>query len=147
MQAPANTTPVSYTVKSGDTIGHIAEWYDVRAWQLRAWNGISNTIRVGQRLTVHVPNSRSSYYQQVDQLSFSKKQELERRQHSGENIFSEQLADASSNGGSSSYTVRRNETLGGIARRQGVSVAAIQRANNLNGTTIYAGQTLTIPAR
>lgn len=145
-QAPSNTTPISYTVKSGDTVGHIAEWYDVRAWQLRAWNGISNTIRVGQRLTAHVPSSRSSYYQQIENLSYSKKQELERQQRSGENIFSGQLADNSSSGGSLTYTVRRNETLGGIARRHSVSVSAIQRANNLSGTTIYAGQTLTIPA-
>ena len=146
-QAPANTTAVTYTVKSGDTVGHIAEWYDVRAWQLRSWNGISNTIRVGQSITVHVPNRRASYYRQVDDLSYSKKQELERKQRSGENIFSEQLADgSSSSGGTYSYTVRRNETLGGIARRHNVSVAAIQRANNLSGTTIYAGQTLTIPA-
>src|SRR6056297_423457 len=148
VQAPSNTTPVSYTVKSGDTVGHIAEWYDVRAWQLRAWNGISNTIRVGQSLTVHVPDSRANYYRQVDDISYSRKQELERKQRSGDNIFTELLADASSNssGESYSYTVRRNETLGGIARRHNVSVAAIQRANNLSGTTIYAGQTLTIPA-
>lgn len=146
VQAPANTSPVSYTVKSGDTIGHIAEWYDVRAWQLRAWNGVSNTIRVGQRLTVHVPNNQSNYYKQVEDLSYSKKQELERQQRSGQNIFSEQLADGSTSGSSYSYTVRRNETLGGIARRHSVSVSAIQRANNLSGTTIYAGQTLTIPA-
>lgn len=146
VQAPPNTSSVSYTVKSGDTIGHIAEWYDVRAWQLRAWNSISNTIRVGQQLTVHVPNSKTAYFQQIDDLAFSKKQELERKQRSGENIFSGQFAESSSNNGSTNYTVRRNETLGGIARRHSVSVAAIQQANNLNGTTIYAGQTLTIPA-
>ncbi|REL33368.1 LysM peptidoglycan-binding domain-containing protein [Rhodohalobacter sp. SW132] len=146
VQAPPNTTSVTYTVKSGDTIGHIAEWYDVRAWQLRAWNGISNTIRVGQQLTVHVPSNRQAYYRQVDDLAFSKKQELERRQRSGEDIFALRFDEASSSGnGSVNYTVRRNETLGGIARRHGVSVAAIQQENNLNGTTIYAGQTLTIP--
>lgn len=146
-QAPANTTPVTYTVKSGDTIGHIAEWFDVRAFQLRSWNGISNTIRVGQTLTVHVPSNRRAYYNQIDDLSFSKKQELERRQRSGENIFSLRFDESSSsNNGTISYTVRRNETLGGIARRHGVSVAAIQQQNNINGTTIYAGQTLSIPA-
>ncbi|CAN5353414.1 LysM peptidoglycan-binding domain-containing protein [soil metagenome] len=145
-QAPANTSPISYTVKSGDTIGHIAEWFDVRAFQIRSWNGISNTIRVGQRLTIHVPSNRQAYYRQVDDLAFSKKQELERRQRAGEDIFSLRFNGSSSNNGSVNYTVRRNETLGGIAQRHGVSVGAIQRANNLNGTTIYAGQTLTIPS-
>ena len=32
---PANSTPITYKVKTGDTIGHIAEWFDVRAWQIR----------------------------------------------------------------------------------------------------------------
>lgn len=147
VQAPPNTTPVTYTVKSGDTIGHIAEWYDVRAWQIRAWNGIGNTIRVGQNLTIHVPNNRRDYYRQVNDLSFAKKQELERRQRAGENIFALRFNGESSSGSNTiSYTVRRNETLGGIARRHGVSVAAIQRANNMSGTTIYAGQTIQIPA-
>jgi len=145
-QAPSNTTPISYTVKSGDTVGHIAEWFDVRSNQIRSWNGISNTIRVGQQLTIHVPSNRQAYYRQVDNLSFSKKQELERRQRAGEDIFSLRFNGSSSNNGSINYTVRRNETLGGIARRHGVTVGAIQRANNINGTTIYAGQTLTIPS-
>jgi membrane-bound lytic murein transglycosylase D len=60
--APANSTKLTYKVKTGDTIGHIAEWYDVRAWQLRTWNGIGNTIRVGQNLTVYVPKNLVSYY-------------------------------------------------------------------------------------
>lgn len=45
------------------------------------------------------------------------------------------------------YTVRRNDTLGGIANRHGVSVSDIQNENNLNGTRIYAGQTLKITRR
>ncbi len=145
-QTPANTSPVTYTVKSGDTIGHIAEWHDVRAFQIRSWNGISNTIRVGQRLTIHVPSNRQAYYQQVDDMALSEKQTLERRQRSGEDIFAFRIDGSSSNNGSVNYTVRRNETLGGIARRHGVSVGSIQQVNNLNGTTIYAGQTLTIPS-
>ncbi|AUX92486.1 murein transglycosylase D [Mixta gaviniae] len=43
----------------------------------------------------------------------------------------------------SSYTVRNGDTLSGIASRMGVSVKALQRANNLRGNTIKPGQTLT----
>ncbi len=147
-QTPPNTTAISYTVKSGDTIGHIAEWYDVRAWQIRAWNNVHDTIRVGQRLTIHVPNNRSDYYAQINNLSFAQKQEIERRQRAGENIFTLRFDGSSpSSGDTINYTVRRNDTLGNIARSHGVSVADIQRENNLNGTTIYAGQTLKIRRR
>lgn len=144
VQAPPNTTPVSYTVKSGDTIGHIAEWHDVRAWQIRSWNGISNTIRVGQSLTVHVTNSRSDFYKQINSLKFDEKQNLEKRQRSGQNIFADVPSTSQNSGEEISYTVRRNETLSSIAKKFGVSVASIQRTNNLNGTRIYAGQELKI---
>lgn len=150
VQAPANSSSMSYTVKSGDTIGHIAEWFDVRAWQVRAWNNVQNTIRVGQRLTIYVSNNRSEYYSQVESLTFAQKQEIERRQRSGENIYALRFDGAGTSTGSGdaiTYTVRRNDTLGNIARRHGVSVADIQRENNLRGTTIYAGQSLTIRRR
>ena len=145
VQAPSNTSPATYTVKSGDTVGHVAEWFDVRAWQVRSWNGVGNTIRVGQRLTIHVPNQRRDYFYQIDDLTYAQKQELERRQRAGENIYSIRF-DGSSTSPSDTfrYTVRRNDTLGSIARRHGVSVAEIQRANNISGTTIYAGQSLII---
>lgn len=86
VQAPANTTGVVYSVKANDTIGHIAEWYDVRAWQLRTWNGIGNTIRVGQRLTVYVPNQHVAFYSKINDLSFEQKQRLETRQANGESL-------------------------------------------------------------
>ena len=144
-QAPANTSPVTYTVKSGDTVGHVAEWFDVRAWQVRSWNGIGNTIRVGQRLTIHVPNQHRGYFEQIDDLTFAQKQELERRQRAGENIYTIRFEGSSTTPSDTiRYTVRRNDTLGSIARRHGVTVAQIQQANNLSGTTIYAGQSLII---
>ncbi|MEX2463108.1 MAG: LysM peptidoglycan-binding domain-containing protein, partial [Balneolaceae bacterium] len=147
-QAPANTRSVTYIVKSGDTIGHIAEWFDLRSWQIRQWNGIGNTIRVGQRLTIHIPQDRNEYFTQIDDLTFAQKQEVERRQRSGENIYNIRFDGSSpSTSGSITYTVRRNDTLGGIANRHGVTVAEIQSDNNLNGTRIYAGQTLTIRRR
>jgi len=144
-QAPANTTPVTYTVKSGDTVGHVAEWFDVRSWQVRSWNNISNTIRVGQRLTIYVPSQHADYFQQIDDLSYAQKQEVERRQRGGENIYALRFdGDSTTPSDEIRYTVRRNDTLGSIARRHGVSVSNLQQANNLNGTTIYPGQSLVI---
>ena len=46
------------------------------------------------------------------------------------------------------YTVRRGDTLGGVARRLGVSVDALARANNIkNRNLIRAGQALVVPAK
>jgi len=43
------------------------------------------------------------------------------------------------------YTVQNRDTLGDIALRFGVTVEAIQAANNLDTTVVYMGQVLQIP--
>jgi membrane-bound lytic murein transglycosylase D len=142
---PANSTAVTYKVKTGDTVGHIAEWYDVRAWNIRTWNGIGNTIRVGQNLTVYVPENRKDHYEKVNSMSYAEKQTIERRQRSGENIF---LAAATSTDGDNytTYTVQRNDTLSEIAESFGVSIGQLRQLNNISGNRIFVGQTLRISA-
>jgi membrane-bound lytic murein transglycosylase D len=140
---PANSTAMNYKVKTGDTVGHIAEWYDVRAWNIRTWNGIGNTIRVGQTLTIYVPNSRKNHYEKVNGMSYAQKQEIERKQRRGENIF---IASASSSDGGSTYTVQSNDTLSEIAERFGIGLSELRRLNNISGNRIYVGQTLRISA-
>ena len=140
---PANSTKLYYTVKSGDTIGHIAEWYDIRAWQIRSWNSTSNFIKVGERLTIYVPQSKKAYYAQIADMSFSKKQQIEREQRSGKDVTTAYLASADNNG-TVHYTVRRNDTLIEIASTFGISVQELKRANNISGSRIYVGQKLKI---
>jgi len=45
-----------------------------------------------------------------------------------------------------SYTVQAGDNLSRIARKFGVTVDAIQKANNLSGTLIFPGQVLIIPS-
>ncbi|MDX8047738.1 LysM peptidoglycan-binding domain-containing protein, partial [Gracilibacillus sp. S3-1-1] len=50
-----------YTVKSGDTLSHIAIKFDVTVSQLKDWNNLSSdTIYVGQQLIVKSPSGGSS---------------------------------------------------------------------------------------
>jgi membrane-bound lytic murein transglycosylase D len=145
VSAPANSTKLTYKVKTGDTIGHIAEWFDVRAWNIRTWNGIGNTIRVGQTLTVYVPENRKNHYQKVNEMSYAQKQEVERKQRSGENIFI--AAATSTDGGNyTTYTVQQNDTLSEIAESFSVGLSQLRSLNNISGNRIYVGQTLRISA-
>jgi hypothetical protein len=43
------------------------------------------------------------------------------------------------------YTVRKGDTLSGVAARFGTTVAALKKANRLSSTTLKVGQVLTIP--
>lgn len=137
--APANTARVSYTVKSGDTVGHIAEWFDTDAFRVRGWNNISNNIRVGQRLAVFVPASRLSEFEQINSMSFNEKQAMVRNRRNGGGT-----ANVASNtsSGAETYTVRRNDNLSNIARAHGTTIQRLRQLNNLRNDRIYVGQVL-----
>ncbi len=137
--APANTEKITYTVKTGDTIGHIAEWYNVQSYQIRTWNGVSNTIRPGQKLSVFVPKAQKSHYEQINSMSFSAKQNM--KKGGGSNL----LASATTTSGEfRTYTVQKNDTLGKIAETFNVPIATLRQLNNVSGSRIYVGQVLKI---
>lgn len=140
--APVDTkshTRLTYTVKRGDTIGHIAEWYGCRAADLRNWNDIAygEPIRVGSDLTVWLHNSEVGRYKGVDDLSFEQKQQLIARKTPS--ARPQENGDANGK-----YIVKVGDSLDKIARDHGVTVEQLRRWNRLQGSRIYAGQALTI---
>ena len=135
---PANTAAVTYVVKSGDTVGHIAEWFGTQAWLVRSWNNIGNLIQPGQRLTIYVPAHQRDQYAQLNNMT--------RAQRNSFSVSSSTTRVAASGDGDYRvYTVRPNDNLTVIARSFNTSVQAIQNLNNLQSTRIYPGQTLRIP--
>lgn len=56
--APAVNDPNTYTVKSGDTLGHIAMRNNVKVKDLKAINGLnSDLIRIGQKLKLPISSA------------------------------------------------------------------------------------------
>ncbi|MCK5406669.1 MAG: LysM peptidoglycan-binding domain-containing protein, partial [Candidatus Krumholzibacteria bacterium] len=122
--APANHKRVVYRVKSGDTLGEIAELYHTRASRLRAWNNLSyrSYIYPGQNLVIFVPES-------FDQ------------------------ANASSAGAKPStddftlrtYTVKKGDTMYSISRRFNVRMSDLLAWNDKSSrSTIYPGQKIDV---
>ncbi len=115
---PTSTKSSKYKVKSGDTLGGIAEKHGIRLSSLKSANNLKgSTIKKGQVLTI--PGSSNGSYSSS--------------------------SSSSSNGQPSKYKVRSGDTLGGIAQKHGVRLASLKSANNIQGTTIRKGQILTIP--
>ncbi|HLR24690.1 MAG TPA: LysM peptidoglycan-binding domain-containing protein, partial [Fodinibius sp.] len=135
-------TKVRYKVRRGDTIGHIAGWFDVSSSQVRQWNNTSNSIRPGEYLSLYVPPSKEPYYKAVSGMSRSQKQRMEQKKRSGQDVAANYLAMNSGSGGK--YTVQPNDTLIEIAKAHGISVSTIKQLNGINGSQIYVGQTLTV---
>ena len=110
---------LSHTVQRGETLSGIARQHGTTVAAVTQANGIADPARiyVGQRISI--PGAAQPSPQAAAQST------------------------AQTNG---SHTVQRGETLSGIARQHGTTVAAVAQANGIaDPARIYAGKTLTIP--
>jgi membrane-bound lytic murein transglycosylase D len=115
---------VIYVVKSGDTVGQIAEDYHIRASEIRRWNGISrrSIIHPGQKLTIFTPDA--------DAVSLSA-------------ITKKVNNDFSLKPGELVYTVKSGDTLWKIAQEYNTSIKKLKQRNQI-GNTIKPGEKLII---
>lgn len=142
-------TKLLYTVKEGDNLGFISEWFRVGLSDLRYWNNIyRNSIRAGQKLAIYVDPSRSDYYSKINEMSFAEKQQLNGKAVSSNPVAA--VATAIQSGGPESdfvtYTVRYGDTIWDIVKMFGdVSTTDVLSLNNISDPgKIQVGQKLKI---
>jgi LysM repeat protein len=110
----------SYEVKKGDSLWTIARKHGIRnTTELAAANNLPGnaTLRIGQKLVIPAPPAATPAA----------------------------AANAAPTGGTT-HTVISGDTLGVIARKHGVKLAALRAANHLRGDNLRVGQVLAIPA-
>jgi|GEM_PF-2450512 len=117
---PSTGRPDSYVVAPGDTLSTIALRYGVSVPDLARWNGIEDVqlVRAGERLRLAPPDGTAA-------AAASK---------------------LPAPGATRRYRVQEGDTLFSLSRRFGVSVEALQRANNLSDPDrLIAGTEIAIP--
>jgi membrane-bound lytic murein transglycosylase D len=143
-QAPGKDyVKLSYTVKSGDAVGLIAQWYNVRTSDLRYWNNIrGNMIRSGQKLAIYKHKSNAQKYRDINDLSYAEKQARIGKKATPK---TEEPVD-DNNGEFEIYTVKSGDTLWDIAKLYpGVTDTDIMRWNNINNaSSLKPGQKLRV---
>jgi membrane-bound lytic murein transglycosylase D len=143
--SPSGREAVSYTVKTGDAVGVIADAFDVSASDLRYWNDLrGNLIKVGQQLVVYVPKGKQALYQGIANARMGKTETLAVNRPITNNIQAN-LAD----GDYIYHVVRSGENLWTIAQQYpGVSNEDILRLNNISDARkLKPGQKLKIKPR
>lgn len=172
-KAKAEPVPVtSYTVRSGDTLASIARAKGVSVDQLQGWNGIKdeNTIYVGQKLTLKAGAAAAEPAPAAPTTTTVKAGDTLSAIAAAHGVSVEQLktwnklsgstitvgqrlvvkggsapsATPGPSAKSTSYTVKRGDTLGTIAERYNCTVAELKAWNGISGNTIYPGQKLSI---
>lgn len=139
-----NHKKLIYHVKSGDNVGYIADWYDIRTRDLRFWNDIHrNLIKAGQKLVIYKHKNEVDNYKNIDKMSFAEKQasigkqvpvktkKQESKPETGEYVY---------------YTVKRGDNFWTIAKKfPGVSNTDIMNINNITDPrSLSPGQRLKI---
>jgi len=103
---------IVYIVKSGDTLGEIAEIYQIRAQQIRDWNGLyyGQYIYPGDRLNIWVPEDSELTANPSDDSQVASTQPTQ-------------------DGEFQIYVVQSRDTLWDIARRYGVELNELRQWN------------------
>jgi membrane-bound lytic murein transglycosylase D len=71
---------IFYTVKRGEVLSDIADWFDVSTADLSKWNKIKrNKIKAGQKLAIFVPASKTGYYNRINKMTAAQKKKLKRK--------------------------------------------------------------------
>ena len=122
---------VIHKVKSGETLSSIASKHHTTVANLKRWNGLkSNTIHVGQRLYIYGPAGKSGSLTTTTASTKNTSSSSSTAKSSG------QTATAAP----STYTVKKGDTLSGIAKKTGVSLNTIYKLNGMNAKSkIYPG--------
>lgn len=169
--APSSKRHVIYTVKPGDTLGHIAQRYGVAVSALRMTNRIrGNTIRAGQRLRIPGTSSEAASSVRIytvkkgDTLSTIGKRYgvsvtyLKRSNRLTSNtlrigdkleipeVAPQPKRSAAAAPKTQIHVVKAGETLSEIAEVYGVGLSKLRAANGLRSNAIRIGQQLVIPA-
>ena len=120
--APKTSANINYyKVKSNDSIGKIAELYQVSTTSIRRWNNLrSNKILAGKTLKI---------YSDADVNDI------------GDNSSEDNSIDAGI------YMVKKGDTISRIADKYNVSVAKLKKWNKLDNNDIVAGSTLKIKSK
>lgn len=113
----------SYTVVKNDTLWGLSKKYGVSVSDLKKANGVSgHLIYVGQKLQIPTKSTKAT------------------------KIAKTSTSTSTVDTTSTTHTVVKGDTLWSLAKKYGVSVSALMKANNLSSSTILIGQSLNLRA-
>lgn len=131
---------VIHKVKAGESLASIAELYQVTPEEIKSANNLRrNAVRVGQQLRISTSAPQAAMENTVASVTGTKQKATSKKNTS--------TASKKKKSNPTSHKVRKGESLSKIAKKYGVTVAAIKQANGMKNDNLRAGQTLKIPAK
>ena len=172
--ATSASTTVSHKVAAGETLTSIAAKYGVQAADIRSANNLRrNAVRVGQVLTINgvapekaatareeatanmIAASNAAEQQKAQEPTArpAKQQTQQKKESASATAKNNKKKDNTAKNSTAkkskqiTHTIKSGENLGRIAKKYGVTVDAIKKANGMKSDAIRAGAQLKIPAK
>ncbi|MCD6045663.1 MAG: mltD 3 [Gammaproteobacteria bacterium] len=129
-----DNTMLTYTVTANDTLRKIAAHYHVNLSDLVKWNHLSrkSVLHKGQLLKLNATTSIAT-------------KATAKQKHVKETLYAATTTTKAKAAHHSAYKVRTGDTLGTIAKKQGIAVKSLHKANHLKSNHLKNGQVLKIP--
>ncbi|HRD52826.1 MAG TPA: LysM peptidoglycan-binding domain-containing protein [Flavobacteriales bacterium] len=159
-KGPDGREAIYYRVRSGDYLGRIAQRFNVKVSQLKAWNKMkSDHIDVGEELVIWVTPSQRTRFENEKEKSEEGDGPANQATVRTEAVDADAAPTvkpapkpttapaAKSEDGFTWYTVRKGDSLYGIAKRYpGVDADSLMRVNGI-GAGIRPGQRIKVPVK
>lgn len=160
-----NTVSITHKVAPGETLASIAQKYNVSPADVKTWNNLRrNAVRIGQILRINT-NSDLAEAQPTNQSvtpapapvsqptaqtgNTGKKNKNQNTTATGNNKKSGKTTGNKKETASKPVThqLKSGDNLSNLAKRYGVTVDEIKKANNMQNDNLRAGETIKIPAK
>jgi LysM repeat protein len=161
----SNNNAVTYKVQAGDTLSKVALHNHIKLADLLTWNHLTakNVLHSGQSLQISAPgsvavsNTAPSSSQdntpqrgkRIDEIFYptTPKTTVVQLDNKNTTATAKNKEDSPTDNkvANTTYRVKTGDTLSTIAKKQHVSVAALQKTNHLKSSHLKVGQVLTIP--
>lgn len=125
------TSKIKHKVKSGESLGLIANKYNVSVTDLKKWNGIKgSTIHPGQYLTINKQQTTTVKSTTTTTTTTT--------------TVKETAPVTIKEGSTTYYVVKSGDILSSVASRNNTTISELKKLNNLSGDQINVGQRLAV---
>lgn len=132
----------THKVEPGETLASIARQHGVSVSEIKQWNNLTrNSVRTGQMLRVTADSAASDAPRSTTRQNNASKDNTRGKSQNKKDNARKQQPKATS------HSVRSGENLTTIAKKYGVTVEELKKANNLRSDELHPGDNLKVPAK
>ena len=136
---------ITHKVKPGESLADIAAQYEVSPEDIKKWNRLRrNALRTGQmlRITTGVADGASR-----DLVAEDIPAQTEQPVYQAPAKSKKSSKKSSTRASTTTHKLKNGDNLSSLAKKYGVSVSEIKKANNMKSDNLRAGETIKIPSK